>query len=72
MKENQTTKYYWGIGLENETYIQFKDPLMVSGKFIHEKVGRERYSLDYTTYYKPGSLSLALKTAFEENKNVFY
>ncbi len=71
MKDNQTTKYYWGIGLENETYIQFQDPLTVSGAFIQEKVGRERYSLDYTTYYKPGSLSLALKTGFDTNKNYF-
>ena len=71
MKENLTKKHYWGIGLENETYLQFQEPQIVSGEFIHEKVGRERYSLDYTTYYKPGSLSLALQTAFEKDKNYF-
>ena len=38
MKDNQTTKYYWGIGLENETYLQFEDPLIVSGEFIQEKI----------------------------------
>ena len=71
MKESLTKKYYWGIGLENETYLQFQEPQIVSGDFIHNNVGRERYSLDYTTYYKPGSLSLALETAFEKDKNYF-
>ena len=37
MKENQTTKYYWGIGLENETYIQFKDPQKALLKLESEK-----------------------------------
>ncbi len=48
MKNSQTKKYYWGIGLENETYLQFEDPLIVTGKFIHDNIGFERYSLDYT------------------------
>lgn len=71
MKEYKSTKYYWGIGLENETYMQFEKSLIVSGDFIQEKIGRERYSLDYTTYYKPGSLDFVLKTAFDKNKNYF-
>ena len=71
MKEKKSTKHYWGIGLENETYMQFEESLIVSGDFIQEKIGRERYSLDYTTYYKPGSLDFVLKTAFDKNKNYF-
>ncbi len=66
-----STKHYWGIGLENETYMQFEKSLIVFGDFIQEKMGRERYSLDYTTYYKPGSLDIVLKTAFDKNKNYF-
>jgi hypothetical protein len=69
MKENQKNKYYWGIGLENETYLQFEESLIVSGALIQEKVGYERYSIDYRTCYKSGSLALALEAAFDKSKN---
>lgn len=66
MKQN---KYYWGIGIENETYMQFEERLRVSGSFIQEKIGYERYSIDYRKCYKSGSLALALETAFDKSKN---
>jgi len=69
MKENQIKKYYWGIGLENETYLQFAESLIVSGEFIQEKIGFERYSIDYRKCYKPDSLAPILKKAFELKKN---
>lgn len=68
MKANQKNKYYWGIGLENETYLQFEESLIVSGALIQEKIGYERYSIDYRTCYKSGSLALALEAAFDKNK----
>ena len=69
MKENQTKKYYWGIGLENETYMQFEESLIVSGEFIQEKIGFEKYSIDYRKCYKPESLTPILKKAFSLNEN---
>ncbi|WP_409416600.1 hypothetical protein [Flavobacterium sp. PS2] len=69
MKDNQTKKYYWGIGLENETYLQFEDPLIVSGEFIQEKIGFEKYSIDYRKCYKPESLAPILKKAFGLNES---
>ncbi|MFG4002137.1 hypothetical protein ACHRV1_18245 [Flavobacterium aquidurense] len=69
MKDNQTKKYYWGIGLENETYLQFEDPLIVSGEFIQEKIGFEKYSIDYRKCYKPESLAPVLRKAFGLNEN---
>lgn len=69
MKDNQTKKYYWGIGLENETYMQFEESLIVSGAFIQEKIGFERYSIDYRKCYKPESLAPVLEKAFDLNKN---
>jgi hypothetical protein len=69
MKENQTKKYYWGIGLENETYMQFEESLIVSGEFIQEKIGFEKYSIDYRKCYKPESLTPVLKKAFSLNEN---
>jgi len=69
MKDNQTQKYYWGIGLENETYMQFEESLIVSGEFIQEKIGFEKYSIDYRKCYKPESLAPVLKKAFGANEN---
>ena len=69
MKNNPIKKYYWGIGLENETYLQFEESLVVSGQFIQEKMGRERYSIDYLKCYRAGSLEKLLARAFESSKN---
>ena len=69
MKANQKKKYYWGIGLENETYMQFEESLIVSGAFIQEKIGCERYSIDYRTCYKSGGLDHLLEAAFDKTKN---
>lgn len=69
MKDNQTQKYYWGIGLENETYMQFEESLIVSGEFIQEKIGFEKYSIDYRKCYKAESLTPVLKKAFDINEN---
>jgi hypothetical protein len=69
MKDNQTKKYYWGIGLENETYMQFEESLIVSGEFIQEKIGFEKYSIDYRKCYKPESLAPVLKKAFNSKES---
>ena len=68
MKHNPIIKTYWGIGLENETYLQFEESLVVTGQFIREKMGRERYSIDYLKCYKKGSLEAALAAAFDNTK----
>lgn len=69
MKDNQNKKYYWGIGLENETYMQFEESLIVTGAFIQEKIGFEKYSIDYRKCYKPESIAPVLKKAFGVNQN---
>lgn len=69
MKDNQNKKYYWGIGLENETYMQFEESLIVTGAFIQEKIGFEKYSIDYRKCYKPESIAPVLKKAFDANQN---
>jgi hypothetical protein len=68
MEINQKNNYYWGIGLENETYMQFEESLLVSGEFIQEKIGCERYSIDYRKCYKSGSLGLVLES-LDKHKN---
>ena len=68
MEISQKNNYYWGIGLENETYMQFEESLLVSGAFIQEKIGRERYSIDYRKCYKSGNLALLLE-CLDKDKN---
>jgi len=69
MKENQKKTIYWGIGLENETYLQFENSLHVTGAFIQEKIGCDRYSIDYRKCYKQGILEPILNFAFQANEN---
>lgn len=44
---------YWGLGIENETYIQILPDLEKPVTFLANRK-RERYSVDYWTTYKPG------------------
>lgn len=69
MKAKPKQKYYWGIGLENETYMQFEESLIVSGAFIQEKIGCERYSIDYRKCYKEESYNIPVEKAFDKGKN---
>lgn len=69
MKEKPKQKYYWGIGLENETYMQFKESMIVSGGFIQEKIGCERYSIDYRKCYRSGVLASVLENGLDKDKN---
>ena len=39
--------YYWGIGIENETYFQFDEPNFLRERAIYESHKPERYSVDY-------------------------
>ena len=49
--------------------MQFEESLIVSGAFIQEKIGFEKYSIDYRKCYKPESLAPMLQSAFYKNEN---
>ena len=49
--------------------MQFEQSLEVSGEYIQEKMGCERYSIDYRKCYKPGSLARILNTAINPLTN---
>jgi len=44
---------YWGIGLEEETYLQFTKPIHVSAPILRNCHGAERYSVKYYSTYYP-------------------
>ena len=51
---------FWGLGIEEETYLQFNKLIFVSTPIIRERHAEERYSVNYYSSYKPG-----YKKAFE-------
>lgn len=68
MKEHPKRNTYWGIGLENETYLKFEESLVVSGEFVQDNIGCERYSIDYRKCYKSGALTPVLEAGFDRTK----
>jgi hypothetical protein len=44
---------FWGLGIENETYIEIKGGIPKPAEFIRHNQKRERYSVNYWTTYKP-------------------
>jgi len=51
---------FWGIGIENETYLQFSKPKCVTRDFMLRNHKDERYSVDYFANYKPAVFVPAL------------
>lgn len=53
-KSYKPSERYWGLGIENESYIEFSNKAKVNAEFIETNQKRERYSVDYWKLYKPG------------------
>ena len=51
---------YWGLGIENETYLMFDELALVTRDFIEKNHKPERYSVDYWTNFKKEYLTKAL------------
>ena len=45
---------FWGLGIEEETYLQFTKLLFVAAPIIRSCHGEERYSVNYYSSYKSG------------------
>jgi len=45
---------YWGLGIENETYLELKGRVWACAEFIKHHQKRERYSVNYWQLYKEG------------------
>ncbi len=59
---------YWGIGLEEEFYLELEHPLRVSTEHILQNQKPERYSVDYLTSFKPEVLKEVLCSYLSANK----
>jgi hypothetical protein len=45
---------FWGLGIENETYIELQAGKEIVAEFLAKNRQRERYSVNYWTQYKDG------------------
>jgi hypothetical protein len=57
----KTGELYWGLGIENEVYLEFEKKTSVSKRDFLTKHKEERYSVDYFSNYKPEYLKTAMK-----------
>jgi len=52
-QEYKEYELYWGLGIEEETYMQFSKPIHVAPPILRENHKPERYSVKYFSNYKP-------------------
>ena len=58
---------FWGIGIENETYLEILRNEKVSGTFFKNQK-QERYSVNYYKTYRKGEFNKALDTIIDKDK----
>ena len=57
---NSLDKEYWGIGIENESYLMFENLHEIDKDFLLKNHKRERYSVNYWENYNIEKLNKAL------------
>ena len=56
---------FWGLGIEEETYLQFSKPIQVAAPIVRSGHKRERYCVNYYKSYRPHTLA-ELSTLFTD------
>lgn len=62
--------FYWGLGVEHETYLETSKLKQVTLKELKENRGAERYSVNYYSIYNIESLNTALDGLFEADQKI--
>jgi hypothetical protein len=62
--------FYWGLGVEHETYFETSKLKQISLKELKENRETERYSLDYYNVYTKEYLDSALDGLFEVDQKI--
>lgn len=65
-RQYQKNTLFWGLGIENEVYLELSAPHFIEKTDVLDKQNRERYCLDYFANYKPGVFKSACKTYVDE------
>jgi hypothetical protein len=66
----KSNDFYWGLGIEHETYLETSKLKQVTLKGLKENRARERYCVDYYSVYDKDILNLALDGLFEPDKEI--
>ena len=53
---------YWGIGIENETYVEMIAGMKKPAEFLAKNQVRERYSVNYWIQYKPNTVNAVMES----------
>lgn len=59
---------YWGLGIENEIYLELDKGVYVTPSVFINNHKRERYSVDYTQNYKKDIVKNSLKEIMKDNQ----
>jgi hypothetical protein len=62
--------FYWGLGVEHETYLETSKLKQISIKELKENRGVERYSVDYYNIYTKDQLDKAIDGLFEADQKI--
>jgi hypothetical protein len=62
--------FYWGLGVEHETYLESSKLKQVSLRGLKENCAPERYSVDYYNVYNRQQLHKALDGLFAEDEKI--
>lgn len=62
--------YYWGLGVEHETYLETSKLKQITSKELKENRNAERYSVDYYSIYNNELLNSAIDGLFDADQTV--
>jgi hypothetical protein len=68
--KNIESDIFWGLGIENEIYLEFENKIEVTEHFFLNNHKRERYSVNYYTNYKNEIINILFKEYLKKNKNI--
>ena len=65
-----SNELFWGLGIELETYFQFKNPIQVAATILRTCHKAERYSVDYYKNYSASHIDM-FATLFPDTSGCF-
>ena len=62
--------FYWGLGVEHETYLETAKFKQISLKGLKENKKPERYSVNYYNIYTQDAFNTAVDSLFKDNDKI--
>ena len=68
--KNIESETFWGLGIENELYLEFENKIEITENFFLNNHKRERYSVNYYTNYRNNIINTLFQEYLKTNKNI--